>query len=78
MFKTIAKVWRYVTPYKFLLSATLLAMLVVQVLGLVSPLIIKSIMDDYLIGIERPWYETTETVDSVEYKGRFFQQQESS
>jgi ATP-binding cassette subfamily B protein len=78
MFKTIAKVWRYVTPYKFLLTATLLAMLVVQVLGLVSPLIIKSIMDDYLIGIERPWYETTETVDSVEYKGRFFQQQESS
>ena len=78
MFKTIAKVWRYITPYKFLLTATLLAMLVVQVLGLVSPLIIKSIMDDYLIGIERPWYETTETVDSVEYKGRFFQQQESS
>ena len=78
MFKTIAKVWRYVTPYKFLLTATLLAMLVVQVLGLVSPLIIKSIMDDYLIGIERPWYETTETVDSVEYNGRFFQQQESS
>lgn len=74
MFKTIKKVWRYVMPYQGLLTITLLAMLVVQVLGLASPLIIKSIMDDYLIGIERPWYETTETVDSVNYDNRYFQQ----
>lgn len=78
MFKTIFKVWRYISPYKALLTTTLLAMLVVQVLGLVSPLIIKSIMDDYLIGIERPWYETTETVDTVKYNDRYFQQQEAT
>ncbi len=76
MFKTIKKVWRYVIPYKGLLTLTIAAMLIVQLLGLVAPLLVKSIMDDYLIGIERPWYETTEVNRQVEYQGRYFQQDE--
>jgi ATP-binding cassette subfamily B protein len=76
MFKTIKKVFRYILPYKGLLTLTISAMLVIQVLGLLAPLLIKSIMDDYLIGIERPWYETTEVANAVEYQGRYFQQDE--
>jgi ATP-binding cassette, subfamily B, multidrug efflux pump len=76
MFKTIKKVFRYILPYKGLLTITITAMLVIQVLGLVAPLLVKSIMDDYLIGIERPWYQTNEVVDAVEYQGRYFQQGE--
>ena len=74
MFKTIKKVFRYILPYKGLLTLTISAMLVIQVLGLLAPLLIKSIMDDYLIGIERPWYQTNEVSDTVEYQGRYFQQ----
>jgi ATP-binding cassette subfamily B protein len=76
MFSTMKKVWRYIKPYKGLLTLTISAMLVVQLLGLAAPLIVKSIMDDYLIGIERPWYETTETTGSVAYQDRYFQQDE--
>jgi ATP-binding cassette subfamily B protein len=76
MLKTIKKVFRYILPYKGLLTITITAMLVIQVLGLVAPLLVKSIMDDYLIGIERPWYQTNEVVDTVEYQGRYFQQDE--
>ena len=76
MFETIKKVFRYILPYKGLLTLTISAMLVVQVLGLIAPLLVKSIMDDYFIGIERPWYETTEVADAVEYQGRYFQQDE--
>jgi ATP-binding cassette subfamily B protein len=76
MFKTIKKVFRYILPYKGLLTITITAMLVIQVLGLVAPLLVKSIMDDYLIGIERPWYQTNQVVDAVEYQGRYFQQDE--
>ena len=74
MFKTIKKVWRYIIPYKRLLAITVIAMFVIQLLGLAAPLIVKAIMDDYLIGIERPWYATTETTDSVYYDGRYYQQ----
>lgn len=74
MLKTMQKVWRYIKPYKKLLSLSLMAMLMVQVLGLVAPLLVKAIMDDYLIGIERPWFETTEVDRSVQYQDRYFQQ----
>ncbi|MCK7486845.1 MAG: ABC transporter ATP-binding protein/permease [Bacillus subtilis] len=74
--KTMKKVWRYIAKYKKLLFISIAAMLVVQALGLVAPLIVKSILDDYLVGIERPWYETTvQTAATVEYDGRFFQQE---
>lgn len=59
MFKTIKKVWRYIKRYKLLLSITIITMLIVQGLNFLSPLIVKSIMDEYLIGIENAWYETT-------------------
>ncbi len=76
--KTMRKVWRYIAKYKKLLFITLSAMIVVQGLGLVAPLIVKSILDDYLVGIERPWYETTEVNQEVEYQGRYFTQEEAS
>jgi ATP-binding cassette subfamily B protein len=46
MFKTIKKVWRYVIPYKGLLTLTIAAMFIVQLLGLAAPMLVKSIMDD--------------------------------
>jgi len=76
--KTMKKVWRYIAKYKKLLFITLFAMLVVQALGLAAPLIVKSILDDYLVGIERPWYETTEEMKQVEYQGRYFTQDTES
>jgi len=75
-FTTIKKVWRYVAPYRLLLTITVSAMLLIQLLGLAAPLIVKSIMDDHLVGIEKPWYETTEVSGSVAYQGRYFQQDE--
>ncbi len=72
--KTMKKVWRYIAKYKKLLTITLLAMLIVQALGLIAPLIVKSILDDYLVGIERPWSEVGETQAEVIYDGRYFSQ----
>jgi len=76
--KTMRKVWRYVAKYKKLLFTTLTAMLIVQALGLLSPLIVKSILDDYLIGIERPWYEVSEEQAQVTYQDRYFSQEDTS
>jgi ATP-binding cassette subfamily B protein len=74
MFKTIRKVWRYVIPYKGLLTITIVAMFIIQILGLVAPLLVKSVIDDYLIGIERPWYQTTEVTRSVSFRDQYYQQ----
>ena len=72
--KTMKKVWRYIAKYKKLLTITLIAMLIVQALGLLAPLIVKSILDDYLVGIERPWYEVSKEEQQVTYSGRYFSQ----
>lgn len=70
------KVWRYISKYKKLLTISIFAMLVVQSLGLVAPLIVKSILDDYLVGIERPWYEvSTENSETVTYRDKIYSQE---
>lgn len=73
--KTMKKVWRYISKYKKLLYISLTAMLVVQALGLAAPLIVKTILDDYLVGIERPWYQSN-TDEGVLYLGEYYQQDE--
>lgn len=76
--KTMKKVWRYISKYKILLFTSLFAMLIVQSLGLVAPLLVKSILDDHLVGIERPWYEVNEELKQVTYLGRYFSQEQPS
>ncbi|HHT55281.1 MAG TPA: ABC transporter ATP-binding protein [Acholeplasma sp.] len=73
MFKTMKKVWRYIRKYKKLLVISITTMIIVQILNLASPLIVKSIMDDYLIGIEDAWYETSEET-SVYYNNKYYTQ----
>jgi len=75
--KSIKKVWRYIRRYKKLLTISIICMLIVQVLGLVAPLIVKSILDDQLVGITKPWYETTDT-NGVEYQGKYYTQDDGS
>lgn len=75
MFKTMKKLWRYIRNYKKLLFIGISAMIIVQVLGLLAPLIVKSIMDDYLVGIENSWYEgDIDSPDTVFFEGRYFTQ----
>lgn len=73
--KTMKKVWRYIAKYKKYLAISFTAMVIVQILGLFAPLIVKSILDDYLVGIERPWYPS-ETTEGVFYDGNYYVQHE--
>ncbi len=71
--KTMKKVWRYISKYKKLLTITLISMLIVQALGLAAPLIVKTILDDYLVGIEKTWY-VSDDHKGVLFEGRYYQQ----
>jgi len=69
------KVWRYVRKYKKLLYISLAMMLINQFLGLVSPLIVKEILDSHIIGIEQPWYEVEiKDEHSVYFNGKYYKQ----
>lgn len=74
--KTLKKVWRYVKRYKKHLIISLLMILIGQVLNLVSPLIVKEILDEHLMGIEKPWVEVQEEDKyTVEYFGKYYKQE---
>src|SRR5690554_6889359 len=77
MFKTMKKVWRYIKKYKAMLFVTISMMIIVQVLNLLSPLLVRKIMDNYLIGIENVWYETVEETD-VYYNNKYYTQDEEN
>lgn len=75
--KTMRKVWRYIAKYKKYLAISITAMVIVQILGLFAPLIVKSILDDQLVGISKPWYGT-ENTSGINYQGKYYTQDEMS
>lgn len=75
--KTMRKVWRYIAKYKKYLAISITAMVIVQILGLFAPLIVKSILDDQLVGISKPWY-ATENTSGINYQGKYYTQDEMS
>lgn len=54
---------------------SVLMIIFVQVLNFLSPLIVKEVLDNYILGIEFDWMEV-ESIDekTVEYHGRYFKQ----
>lgn len=73
--KTIKKLFRYLKRYKKLLTISIISLLIVQFLGLLSPLIVKSILDDYLIKINEPWYESQNN-EGVYYNNKYYNQKD--
>lgn len=70
------KVWRYIRRYKKLLVVTITSMLICQLLLLLSPLIVREILDNHLVGIENPWYQTTQVDDNtVSFNGENYKQE---
>lgn len=79
MMNTMKKVWRYISKYKKLLVISFISMVIIQVLGLLAPLIVKSILDNYLVGIEKPWYEvSTSSNNTVHVWNRYFTQDDEN
>ncbi|MDF2699666.1 MAG: transporter, permease and ATPase component [Haloplasmataceae bacterium] len=73
--KIMKKVWRYVRKYKKLLYISLIMMLINQLLGLASPLIVKEILDEHLVGIEKTWYVVeNEDENTVYFNGQYYKQ----
>ena len=67
------KSWFFVKPYKNKLIKIIVSLLVVQVCLLASPLIIQTIIDDYILGIDNTWANVQEeTEDTVNYNDKHY------
>ncbi|MFY4774203.1 ABC transporter ATP-binding protein [Metabacillus sp. RGM 3146] len=64
------KLFRYALIYKKTLILALIMLSVAVFAELTGPFIAKNMIDQHILGIEKPWYETkTPSSESVRYKG---------
>ncbi len=72
---TFLRIWKYAYKYKKLVFVSLASLIVAIAIELVLPIFFKSLIDDYLVGIEKPWYLVDNSVDkAVEYNGGYYAQ----
>ena len=71
--KNLKRVFKYVKGRYHLLILSVVLIVIVQVLNFLSPLIVKTILDDYILGIEYEWVEIDyQHEKTVEFQGRRF------
>ena len=74
--KNFRRVFKYLKGRYHLLVLTIVMIVIVQVLNFLSPLIVKTILDDYILGIEYEWVEVeSENEKTVSFNNRFFIQE---
>ncbi|HEY8364250.1 MAG TPA: ABC transporter ATP-binding protein [Haloplasmataceae bacterium] len=72
---TFLRIWKYTSKYKKLMFISLIALIIAIAVELITPLFFTKLIDDYLVGIEKPWYVVDNSVDnSVEYHGQYYAQ----
>ena len=69
------KAWYFIKHYKINLIAMVILMVLVQFLNMLTPLIIKNIIDENLVGISHPWTQVSvEDEETVSYNGMYLKQ----
>lgn len=71
------RVFKYAMKSKFLLLTSLLALLVYSAFDIIQPLIIKTVIDDELAGVQTAWVEVAKSDEDnvANYNGRYFVKQ---
>ena len=60
--------------YRYLVIS-LIMIFIIQCLNFISPLVVKTLLDDYIMGIEYDWVEVEDEDDyTVNYMNRIFKQ----
>ncbi|MGL5020968.1 MAG: ABC transporter ATP-binding protein, partial [Mycoplasmatales bacterium] len=72
------RAWYFVKHYKFQMILMIILMILVQFLNMLSPLIMRQIIDENLVGITHPWVTLQNSDDkTVEYNSMYFKQEKN-
>lgn len=75
MMKNLKRTFRFTKGNTRFVITSVIMIILVQVLNFLSPLIVKSVLDDYILGIEYDWVEViNEDEKTVTYENRYFKQ----
>lgn len=75
MLKNLKRTFRFTKGNTRFVIISVIMIILVQILNFLSPLIVKSVLDDYILGIEYDWVEVASENDkTVTYENRYFKQ----
>lgn len=78
LINAVKKSWSYIKNYKGYIAITIVAMFIVQLLNMLSPLIIKTLIDDQIFSITKPFYKVDKpSENTVNYKNNYYSQEKN-
>ncbi|PFD29084.1 multidrug ABC transporter permease [Bacillus cereus] len=66
------RLFQYAMKVKGPIFAAMAMLFVFVIAELAGPFVAKTMIDEHIVGIERPWYETEKSADAVSYNGAFY------
>ncbi|EEK90977.1 ABC transporter [Bacillus cereus m1550] len=64
--------FQYAMKVKGTIFAAMLMLFIFVIAELAGPFVAKTMIDDHIVGIEKPWYETEQSEEAVSYNGAFY------
>jgi ATP-binding cassette, subfamily B, multidrug efflux pump len=65
----------YALAYKKIIIAALVMLSISVATDLAGPFIAKNVIDQHILGIESPWYETSKGDSAVHYNGKYYKRE---
>ncbi|MGK8425110.1 ABC transporter ATP-binding protein [Bacillus cereus] len=66
------RLFQYAMKVKGTIFAAMLMLFIFVIAELAGPFVAKTMIDNHIVGIEKPWYETEQSEDAVSYNGAFY------
>ncbi|PEQ61470.1 multidrug ABC transporter permease [Bacillus cereus] len=66
------RLFQYAMKVKGTIFAAMLMLFIFVIAELAGPFVAKTMIDDHIVVIEKPWYETEQSEDAVSYNGAFY------
>ncbi|HFJ9472078.1 ABC transporter ATP-binding protein [Bacillus paranthracis] len=66
------RLFQYAMKVKGTIFAAMLMLFIFVIAELAGPFVAKTMIDDHIVGIEKPWYETEKSKEAVSYNGAFY------
>ena len=66
------RLFQYAMKVKGTIFAAMLMLFIFVIAELAGPFVAKTMIDDHIVGIEKPWYETKKSEEAVSYNGAFY------
>ncbi|HDR4696816.1 ABC transporter ATP-binding protein [Bacillus cereus] len=66
------RLFQYAMKVNGTIFAAMLMLFIFVIAELAGPFVAKTMIDDHIVGIEKPWYETEQSEDAVSYNGAFY------